>query len=425
MSVRQSLLLRIARATARDEKGTVAIIFALSIFVLFLITGLAIDVGRVMHAENTIASATDAASLAAAKEMLSANLTDDQVEAYAKAYFEANMKGHGASYADVRNVTVTVDRANSTVAINVDSSVPTIFANLVGIGTFDVPKGSTAVFSNKDIEVSLQLDLTGSMCQPCSKIAALKDAVAGTGGLLDILLPDSGTTNSVRIGLAPFTEGVNAGIYAAAVTGGTATKDGCTYERRNPTLQATDDAPTGGAALKSKKDLPSADPCPAGATVSALSNDKAKMRATINSWGTYNGTAGHLGTAWAWYLLSPKWASIWGGTAPAPYNDGKTQKYAILMTDGIYNTAGGKNIGGDYGPTATQSQAYAQAQCAAMKLEGITIYTIGFKAPTGAKDNLIKCATDSSKFFDAQDADALKAAFKAIAEQINNLRLAS
>jgi Flp pilus assembly protein TadG len=413
------------RAFRRREDGTVAIIFSITAFFLVMVTGLAIDIGRVMHAERSMASALDAAALAAAKSLLTSNLSDSEVQDVAQRYFDANMQGRGGNYAVVSSFNVDVDRVRNAVSITLDSNVPTLFANIAGIERIAVPKSSVAIFDNKDIEVGLQLDVTGSMCSPCTKMTALKDAVAGTGGLLDILLPDSGTTNSVRIGLAPFAAGVNAGRYAAAASEGRAGADGCLYERRSAALQPTDDAPYGAnAALKTRADTPGAAACPSNAEVVALSDDKSMLRAEVNSWTTGGSTAGHLGAAWAWYLLSPEWASVWGGTAPAAYGTGRTDKYVILMTDGIYNTVGGINRG-DSSSTATASRRFAEDTCTAMKGKGVVVYTIGFQVPSSVKGDLRNCASGPAKFYDAADGEALKAAFRAIAEEINRLRLSS
>jgi Flp pilus assembly protein TadG len=416
---------RATRAFRRDEDGSVAIIFGITSFFLVMVTGLAIDIGRVMHAERSMASALDAAALAAAKSMLVSNMTDAEVQEVAQRYFDANMQGHGGSYAIVNRFNVDVDRVRNSVSISVDSNVPTLFANIAGIERIAVPKSSVAIFDNKDIEIGLQLDVTGSMCMPCTKIDALKDAVAGPGGLLDILLPDSGTTNSVRIGLAPFAAGVNAGRYAAAASEGRAGADGCLYERRNVALQPTAEAPYGtDAALRARADAPGAAACPSSAEVVAMTADKSTLRSEVNSWRTGGSTAGHLGAAWAWYLLAPEWAGVWGGRAPAAYGDGRTEKYVILMTDGIYNTVGGVNRG-DTSSTATASRRYAQDTCTGMKGKGVVVYTIGFQVPASVKTDLRNCASGDAKFYDAADGAALKDAFRAIAEEINRLRLSS
>jgi hypothetical protein len=411
-----------AAAFRRNQDGSIAIIMGVSSFFLVMVTGLAIDVGRVMHAERAMANALDAAALAAAKGMKVSGLSDAEVQDVALRYFEANMKGHGGQYANVHSFNVSINRGNNSVGIEIDSDVPTLFANVAGISKISVPKSSVAIFDSKDIEVGLQLDVTGSMCSPCTKIAALKDAVAGDGGLLDILLPDNGTSNSVRIGLAPFAAGVNAGDYAPAVSDGRAGVDGCVYERRDAALQATEAPPAGPGALKVRADLPGAARCPSDAKVVAITDDKGRLKNEINGWNRPTGsTAGHLGAAWAWHLVSPEWATTWGGTAPAPYNDGRTQKFVILMTDGTYNTFGGVNSGAN----TLRSKQAAQDTCSAMKAKGITVYTIGFQVPNGDKPGLRNCASSPSSFYDAADAETLRAAFRAIAEEINNLRLSS
>ncbi|MGE0768027.1 MAG: pilus assembly protein TadG-related protein [Hyphomicrobiaceae bacterium] len=410
---------RLARHFSSDDGGTVAIIFSLCIFAVLMVTGLAIDVGRVMHAERTISAAIDAAALAAAKGIRAQNLTDAEAREVAERFFEANMRGSGGSYANVHSFAVSINRDQNSVAINVDSDVPMLFAKVGGISKMSVPKSTVAIFESKDIEVGVQLDVTGSMCSPCSKIAALKEAVAGADGLLDTLLPDNGTTNKVRIGLAPFAAGVNAGDYIAAVAGGRTPSDRCVYERANTSLQATDQSPAGTGRFLVRSELRNAAACPAHAnSVVAMTDDKDRLRNAVNGLTTGGATAGHLGAAWAWGLVSPAWSGIWGGKAPAPYNDGRTEKYVILMTDGDYNTAAGVS-------DSRTSNDYAQSTCTAMKAQGVVVFTIGFQVSNAARSRLSACASGTSRFYDANDAQTLRNAFRAIAEEINSLRLAS
>ena len=411
-----------ARDMRRDESGTVAIFFSLSCFVVLMITGLAFDFGRAMHAERTMTNAIDAAALAAAKGMRVSGLSDAEVEAVAQKYFEANMHGHGAGYATIQSFSVNVDRDKNSVAIDVSGEVPTIFGAFAGVSTITVPKSAVAIYDTKDIEIGLQLDVTGSMCMPCTKIDALKKAVAGPNGLLDILLPDNGTTNTVRIGLAPFASGVNAGPYAAAVSGGRAAADSCVYERNNAALQASDTSPAGAGRFKVRSELRGARPCPqVENSVVALTKEKSDLRTAVNGLTTDESTAGHLGAAWAWGLVAPDWAGIWGGTAPAAYGDGRTEKYVILMTDGDYNTFGGVQS------NANQALSNQQAAntCTAMKNKGVVVYTIGFQVSNAAKTRLRACASANSKFYDAANEQLLEDAFRAIAEEINSLRLSS
>ena len=120
MSVIQSTAIQSkTRAFAKNEDGAVAIIFSLASMAIFMTTGLAIDVGRVMHAERTMTNALDAAALAAAKGMKVSGLNDGEVQAVAQRYFDINMAGHGGSYANIQSFTVIVNRNNNSVAIDV------------------------------------------------------------------------------------------------------------------------------------------------------------------------------------------------------------------------------------------------------------------------------------------------------------------
>ncbi len=421
MSIRKEKLAAFGRDFKKAQDGTVAMIFGLCALVLFLCTGLAIDVGRVLHAERKISSAIDAAALAAAKALREQGLDDAGVEAVAQKFFDNNSQYGGGTYAVITGVNIRIDRRINSVTIDVDSHVPTLFGHLAGVPQFGLAKSSVAIYDTKDIEIGLQLDVTGSMCMPCRKINDLKDAVAGTGGMLDILMPDGGTSNKVRIGLAPFAAGVNAGDYALAVSGGTAA-NGCVYERMNLADQDSEAPAVGSLRFKSRADLPGASPCPPNARVMALSDDKVRLRNEIRGWSTNGSTAGHLGASWAWNLVSPEWSAIWpAASRPAPYNDGKTMKVVVLMTDGEYNTIGGRMSGANVAP----SMGFAEATCDAMKAQGVVVYTIGFEAPNGVKASLRKCASSDAKFFDAVDGQTLRDAFRAIAAEINSLRLSS
>ena len=56
---------------------------------------------------------------------------------------------------------------------------------------------------------------------------------------------------------------------------------------------------------------------PSGSEVMPLTSDVDALKAKINGLSASGGTAGHLGTAWAWYTLSPNWASLWPTAEPA------------------------------------------------------------------------------------------------------------
>ncbi len=166
--------------------------------------------------------------------------------------------------------------------------------------------------------------------------------------------------------------------------------------------------------------------CKPGVTITPLTNDKTVLKDRIDAMPTTGMTAGHVGTQWAWYLVSPKWNSVWPVESQAfgysmiseTNGDGsrKLYKIAVLMTDGSYNQ--------DYSGGSSTTQA--REICKNMKAAGVEVYTVGFMI---AKDStpdqtMQKCATSSSHYYNAANGDALKAAFRDIALKISDLRLA-
>ena len=413
----------------RNDKGSVAILFGLSAIAICMFTGLAIDFGRTYSSKAKLEAAIDAATLAAAKGMRVDGLTETQAAALARAVFDENMKGGAATWTDIRDIRITVNSTTSTAHIEVDSSVRTTFGALAGIQRMGSPGAGTAVFESNDIEVSLQLDLTGSMCDraPCTsdpKIQGLKDA---TKDLVNILLPDNrGSEQTIRIAYAPFTAGVNLGTYQSAVTGGRTTSNGCVYERKDTAIQATDVAPVGNDRFMVASDLQAAPynvanprPCPT-ARVLPLTDNKSLLISTVDTYVADGYTGGHNGTAWAWNMISPSFATVWPSTSrPAEYNDGRTNKIAVLMTDGEYNTMFGRNW------NANQASQKAVDTCNAMKTAGIRVYTVGFALGGNqtAIDTLAACASNPGDFKQASSPEELRQVFRDIAQNISRLRL--
>lgn len=209
-----------------NERGTVALVFALSFIVLLVMVGLAVDTGRAMHVSSKVANALDTAALAAAKGMREAGLTDAEITALAQTFFDENMKGNAGGYGAYGTLQVAINRDENSVTLTVNAQVPTVFGRLAGVNSIDFPKSASAVYNIMDIEVALALDVTGSMSG--SKLADLKVAAKD---LVDILIPDEPAGGrKLRVGLAPYSATVNAGSYAAAVSGGNST-DGCVLER--------------------------------------------------------------------------------------------------------------------------------------------------------------------------------------------------
>ncbi|HEX4892456.1 MAG TPA: pilus assembly protein [Hyphomicrobiaceae bacterium] len=433
---------RLIRRFRREETGGVAIMFALATMVIFGAVGGAIDTSRAYTLKSRMQSAMDAASLAGVSHYLMdpAHSQTDAIN-QAKSYFEAAM----ADYPDV-DITVTLDPKTNTININATAQVKTPFLAVLGFPSLTVSSGSEATTKSTltgggEVEMSLMLDVTGSMGTVLpSGETRLKAMQKAALNFVDILIPDSGTSYA-KIALAPFSRAVNAGDYAGLVTGQALTRAGtkgteflrrCVTERTG--AEALSDAAPGIGTymplyIPNKKtayttSYSDAADCGPNQSIVPLTASKVPLKNTINAFQATGSTAGPLGTAWAWYLLSPQWSGVFTGTsAPKAYGTSKLRKIAVLLTDGTYNTRGGVNYG-DTSLEAIEISQNAVNVCTAMKAKGIEIFTVGFGLDTQlARDTMANCATSPDRAFLADDAAQLEAAFRDIAHRSVPLHL--
>ncbi|KCZ92821.1 pilus assembly protein TadG-related protein [Hyphomonas johnsonii] len=155
-----------------------------------------------------------------------------------------------------------------------------------------------------------------------------------------------------------------------------------------------------------------------------LTENKAALKQYVNNLHAGGGTAGHLGIAWGWYLISPSWDSLWPATSrPWDWDEPDTAKAIILMTDGEFNQSH---------PSISQNSIELAMQfCDAMKAKPyeVQIYTVGFQVPNGVattpggKTILDYCATDAGHAFLPSNGEELTDAYTAIAQSISDLRI--
>lgn len=438
------------RAFAGGNSGTVSIIFAVSCIVLMLLIGVAVDTARYHNVSLRLQAALDGASLAAAKLLSDPNVVDDEIKDRAASYFTAAVQTFGVLPSHITPVTVVIDRNNASVEVQGRVDVPAYFGGFANLPSLTaINQKSKVVYDITNVELSMVLDITGSM-NDNNKLADMKQAAKD---VVDTLFDGALNDDNVRIALAPYSASVNAGPYATAVSAAPATTattcgwswhgyncsstttagtpaDTCTIGR--PASKA-DAAPSGADRL-----LNIADPIPANeqfyyscppSVVLPLTNrsQRDNLKATIDSYAAVGGTAGHLGTAWGWYLLSPNWSSVFPSeSAPKAYGDTRAQKAMIVMTDGIFNVS--YESGAPFGDAQLAQDAYDDfdALCSGAKAAGVTIYTVGFDLNDAtALSHLESCASSPGAFYDAKTGAQLKDAFRDIAGKLGNLRVAS
>jgi Flp pilus assembly protein TadG len=402
-----------SRTFASDEHGVVAVLFGLSVMVLMLIVGIAVDQARVYHSTSKLAAAADAAALAAGRAMLEGNFTDAEIAEIGEKFFSENLSSN-RDFTDIRGVRVIPNQTASTIRVEIDADVPMTFTRVAGFDAVSTPAYSITSFEPADLELGMALDVTGSMGG-----RKLNDLKAAAKDLIEVLLPAGDQPNKVRIGLAPYSASVQLGPYADAASGG-ASRDGCVRERTGASAYS-DSTPAVGAyyAAGRASDIDATEgwqgySCPSSPVV-PLTDDKDALTRSIDSYSASGATAGHIGAQWAWNLVSPNFKTVWPtASEPVAYDDGKTTKAVILMTDGIFNISYANG----------RSAAQALAVCGALGTNNVKVYTVAFEAPTSAKTLLEDCAEAAGgEFFDATDGEALRTAFLSIAKNLNDLRL--
>jgi Flp pilus assembly protein TadG len=442
------------RRLLKDQRGAVMAIVGLAIIPLFAIIGLAIDTTRGYLAKSRLWSAVDAAALAGGR-VYEADYRDDDIQMY----FDSNFPD-GFMSAVLEPLDIDPDDVNRTITVTAQATIPTTFMRVVGIDTMTISASSEVMLESQSIEVSLVLDITGSM------VDHMEDLRDAADELVDLVVQDVQTPFYSKLALVPYSMGVNVGSYANDVRG-SYTNNTCTWSadptcryyrfRRfsdsNWTTQEistcvseragseayTDAAPSSAPVGKNYPAPGTHNPCPPN-TIIPLTSNKTLLHDEIDALEHGGSTAGHIGIAWGWYMISPNFAYLWDADSqPAAYGAEDLVKVAILMTDGEFNTvyrngvvARDSTSGSSWNQYrinqfSHNGSAYDQAEqlCAAIKEQDIVVYTVTFGDAVGtqAEEIMEGCATDSSYAYNASDGTELKDAFRAIARRVSTLRL--
>ena len=193
------------------NQGNIAVIFAIACVPLISFVGAAVDYSRLNAARASMQSALDSAALMVSKDLTSGVITNSQISATAQNYFTALYTGKDAMTNPITaTYTAGSGSTTSTVVITGTGSITTDFMKVAGFPTLNFGTSSAATWGNVKMRVALALDNTGSMSAD-NKIGALKNAVAGTGGLIDQLSALAKNPGDVYISIVPFAKTVNVG----------------------------------------------------------------------------------------------------------------------------------------------------------------------------------------------------------------------
>ena len=511
---------------ARDERGAVAVIFAVALVLLAPMVVGVVDIYMSSAQRSRLQDALDAAALYTARS--TAN-TATAIEATGRRALLANLSASDQA----RLISSTFVLNESTIVATAELSPESVASNLWNHGNL---KASTNVVrSSSNLEVAVVLDITGSMS---GDMVSLRSAATK---LVDLVVQDVQTPYYSKLAIVPYANAVNVGsdiiddvrgamrdaveiqgtdrtrpvfvdadehgfadgdeIYIDGVRGMTELNnntyevddattntftlnttsgynvDGRDYDRfrtgNDPKAHCTDygcdryrfrnasgstrtykasttcvtertgahkyDDIGPGAAKVGFLYTSSLNDCP-DVPVVPLSTDKTALKAVISTLDGGGGTAGHIGLAWGWYMVSPNFGSVWpnASSQPAAYETDDLLKVVVLMTDGEFNTAYCHGVLADNSSNGSNSSQIdcnaenddstdqARALCTNMKAKGVIIYTVGFGISNGstAAGLMAHCATDAKHQYMPSSGADLEDAFQAIGQDISSLRLA-
>jgi Flp pilus assembly protein TadG len=200
---------------AASSRGNVAMIFALTLPILVMITMGGVDINRAATVKANLQDALDAAALAAAR---SPAVSDADLTTIGTKALRANL----ANYPNITLASATFSlNADQVVISNATVNVKTLVANIVlpPYGrllddTLPVGAHSEVNRSSKNIEVGLVLDITGSMAGQ-----RIIDLRAAATQLVDIVVQATQTPYYTRMAIIPYSIGVNMGSYADGARG--------------------------------------------------------------------------------------------------------------------------------------------------------------------------------------------------------------
>lgn len=172
--------------------------FGLTLFVIILAIGCAIDMARVVSARKHMQDASDAALLAIM--IKSANTTQDQRVTAAAGAFDKNF--HDPSVYGLNKVLTNTATGNTiSQSYAVTANVTSYFGGFIGIDHYNVKVLSKAESQMQTSEIAFVLDTTGSM-NDANKMTNLKSSV---DGVLASLVNSSGVNvSNTKVAIVPF-----------------------------------------------------------------------------------------------------------------------------------------------------------------------------------------------------------------------------
>jgi len=451
-----------------DETGSMTVFTMFILVLMLVVAGMAVDFMRFESRRTIMQGAVDRAVLAAADL--------DQVRDPADVVRDYVSKSQGGNcLADDPSVTPSANFRS--VTANCELEMSTYFLRILGIKNLTALASATAIEGVGNVEVSLVVDISGSMSRFVPSVGKSRIDLLEDAGIafVDTLLQNE-YEDRISVSLVPYTAHVNAGPDLFDATG-TPRKHWFSHCIDIPDSEFTNAAWNGGIEYQQGHHFwfrtgdPTGCPTEEYEQIIPISQDKDALKDAIREMQPRSTTSIFLGLKWGAALLDPSFQSIYSALPsdmsdaafagrPESYGNNNTpsdtKKYIVVMTDGenwptnvlhdfAYDSPSEvaqwsfhglhdmyyEELGRNYTRyrefyyekySAAKGDILTDQICTAAKNEGVIIFAIAMGAPEPGQQAMSSCASSPGHYFETSG-DELVAIFEAIADQITDLRL--
>ncbi len=452
------------RRFSKEEDGVMTYFAFFMLFIMLLVGGIGVDLMQNEMQRTKLQATVDRAVLAAAD--LDQELTP---QAVVNDYFDK------AGLSDYLSA-VSVDEGLNYRIVQAQASTTskTRFMKFMGVDELPVPAIGTAEERMANVEISMVLDISGSMGNN-NKMPNMQDAAEV---FIDTVLTEA-NEDLISINLVPYTAQVNAGetIFDMVANAQHPYSHCIDFEEEDFDATSLDfdmsyehmqhfEAGWGWNGSNAENAIGNPG-CPKRdyEEIVAYSQNATMLKNTVNSYSARANTSIHIGMKWGVAMLDPSFRPITQelnlnleadaefANRPVAYNDSETLKTVILMTDGEnvptyriqpWYYANGNHwyhwsryplfwylnnyVWGSWDNWRYEKYSASEADtmldniCEAAKTQGIVVWSIGFEVTDHSANVMRNCASTPSHFFRVEGVE-ISEAFEAIAKQINQLRL--
>lgn len=438
-------------------RGTVAVLFGLSLPLVVTAVGVSVDIGQAYLVKERLSHALDAAALAAAS-----NASEDPVVVKQRVndFLEINYPPDKIGY----TIEVNVVSNHDTLDVSATAQLDTSFMRVFGHDKVLVDVAAQVTKQVKSIEVVMVMDVTGSMANSTKGVTRIQSLKNAANLFVDTMFTRVHNKDQIKIGLVPFSASVNVGPYGLGKTptghnygspfinnrhglqyydytgaNPTASQNlrwwGCILEGAAPTDTQDHEGPWEmyRYCRRLSDDKVSCDTTRANtqanigctkATVTPMTNNKTELQNSINSMIAEGNTYINVGLVWGERMISPEFPFEEG----VAWDDDEWKKAIILMTDGmnepnsVYSAYGRSSSAGITKDILNDRMLDV---CDSLKEKGVLLYTITFDKGVNAETKGLfrDCATQPSMWYDAPNGDTLEEVYLTIAKELANLHL--